>query len=482
MSRLVPYSCATPSALLRGPAKPGLAILASLLVPTLAIAEPERAVVVGPPHPPVDGHISNIIFLNRCTGGCTITKTTGISDARQNQSTIPMGNNGQMFTLDAFAHSEQDWQTLLTCVRAVYAPYNVMVTDVDPGTAVHHEAIVAGVAADIGWDPLTLGVGQVSADCSAYDNGISFAFANAHTDMEDLCWTVAQETGHTYGLDHVFNNTSDGLSACTDPMTYSLMDCGRKFFRFRDYQCGESAARACRCGGSQNAHTKLLSVFGPGMPIANPTVDIITPADMSPVTPGFSVFATANAERGSSKVEVYLNGFKWLEVPSKKPNDTGPYTLMTPTSVPDGIIDVEVRATNDLQTGYGSGTITVTKGAPCATADSCAPGQKCESGRCFWDPPSGQLGEACEYPQFCLSNVCEGGVCSQSCFVGVAGDCPEDMECVSASGGGDGFCQPNEDKGGCCSVGTTTSPGALFAQLGLAGLALGGVLRRRRRR
>ena len=468
-----------------------LLVIAILFAPALALAErPVPVVRVAPASETetmASHHVSNIIFLNRCTGGCTITKTTGISDARTNQSTIPMGTGGQVFTVGEFAHSEAEWQELVSCVRDVYAPYNIMVTDVDPVTAVHHEAVVAGVAEDIGWmNNMALGVGTVAADCSPYDNGISFAFANLHADMEDLCWTVAQETGHTYGLDHVLDTTASGagLSACTDPMTYSFFWCGRKFFRNKDYPCGESSQRPCRCGGSQNSHNQLTSVFGLGPPIPTPEVTIVMPTDGSTILGSSQIYANALAERGVSRLEVYFNGWKWIEKEGNRPDSQDAiYQMALPGGLPDGVIDIEVRAINDLQTGQGSQTVTVTKGAPCASADSCLPGQKCEEGRCFWDPATGELGADCEYPQFCLSGVCEAGVCTQECFVGVAGDCPEDMECVSATGGGDGFCVPGDGGGGggCCSTGDTSS-GALLAQLGIAGLVLGGVFRRRRRR
>jgi hypothetical protein len=478
-----------------------LASLAVLLVPATAAARPTglvdpipegegRLVMEEVPESaliqPGPGGVSNIIFLNRCVGGCTIT-TASVADARTNMSPIPATSSGTQNFLSEFAHDEADWQYVLSCVQAVYAPYDIIVTDVDPGPAtLQHEAIVAGFPTEIGRTNDILGVGMVSPSCAPYDNGISFAFANAHGDMEDLCWTIAQEVGHTYGLDHVYTANSQGFAACTDPMTYQP-GCGRKYFRNIDFTCGEFEVRACRCGSVQNSHVRLLAVFGPGADLPTPTVNISVPADMSTVMQNFSVFAEAEAERGVIRVELWLNGFKWVEAEGRRPDQQGGvYTLTTPPTVPDGIIDVEVRGVNDLGTGYGMDRITVTKGSPCTDASTCAAGQRCDMGRCLWDPPSGEIGDECTFDQFCLSGTCRG-VCTQDCFVGVTGECPDGFVCESASGN-NGFCFEGGDDGGggggCCDASATgrANPGAMLAQLALLGLVLGGTVFRRRRR
>ena len=64
---------------------------------------------------------------------------------------------------------------------------------------------------------------------------------------------------------------------------------------------------------------------------------------------------------------------------------TPSYTLTAPTNVPDGVIDIVAKAYDDLESETDSATVTVTKGAPCADASTCATGQKCEAGKCFWD-------------------------------------------------------------------------------------------------
>ncbi|MBP6632086.1 MAG: hypothetical protein KBG28_02250 [Kofleriaceae bacterium] len=422
------------------------------------------------------GEVSNIIFLNRCTGGCVLTATGGQSDARNNTSTIVAGAPGTQHTVSEFSRGDAQWQQLVECVREVYRPYNVMVTDVDPGSVLHHEAIVAGRVEEIGRTG-ALGVGTVSPTCAPYDNGISFSFANAHSNIEDLCWTVAQETAHTYGLSHAFD--------CHDPMTY-LPGCGRKFFRNVTYDCGEFAAQqpACQCGVKQNSHVRLLDVFGPGTAPEPASVDIQSPLPGA-VENRFAVLAAVGSTRGISRVELWLNGYKWAETEGRAFDSlTAVYQVTAPDNVPDGVIDVEIRAWDDLGMAYGSDVIQVTKGAPCSdAATDCAQGQQCGEGKCFWDPPVGELGDACEYDQYCIAGRCEGQ-CTEACFVGVTGDCPTGFACERIDGN-NGLCFPSDGDGGgggCCSVGGPGSTtGALAAQLGLGGLVLAGLLRRRRR-
>jgi MYXO-CTERM domain-containing protein len=301
-----------------------------------------------------------------------------------------------------------------------------------------------------------------------------------------MCWTAAQETAHALGLDHEYM-FSDGTSACNDPMTYRF-DCGgQKFFRNKPASCGEDAVRPCRCGGSQNSHLKIKNVFGDGVSlIPPPTCSIVTPMGGT-ITNGQIVAASAGSKRGVAKAELWLNNYKWAEKPGAaflgngQPNPST-YSIMLPAGVPDGVIDVTVKAYDDLGLMTPSQTVTVTKGAPCVDASKCAKGQKCEAGKCFWDAPTGALGDTCEYPQFCTSGICtetsDGAFCSQDCIVGVADSCPSGFECVQ-TGGQNGQCLVASE-GGCCSIGNDSR--AVWLHLGLSALVLGLVVRRRRNR
>ena len=444
--------------------------------------------------------VSNVLFLNRCNeaGGCTVTGGM-INDARQHISTISNPGTYQIDEYQNSAHetgatADAEWNAVVQCVKEIYSPFDVVVTDVKPTSGNYNEAIVGGVAADLNLDA---GIGGIALfTCSPFDNAISFTFANSgfyFSDTQrrvwDVCAVVGQESAHLFGLDHEYQ-FSDGTSACNDPMTYRT-DCGgQRFFRNKAAECGEfetDGPRDCYCGGLQNSHASLLGIFGAGESlIPAPTVSISLPTAGGTIANGGIVAFQAGSKRGVEKSELYLNGFKWGEVKGaafgqlgqKNPSN---YTIMMPGGVPDGVIDIQIKAYDDLGIATMSDPVTVTKGAPCATADQCADGQQCEAGKCFWDPPSGMLGDACEYQQFCESLMCidtsDGGFCSQECVVGSMDSCPMGFECLA--NGASGACLPIDTGGGCCSVG---GGDAVWFHGGLSLAVLGLVMRRRRRR
>ena len=141
---------------------------------------------------------------------------------------------------------------------------------------------------------------------------------------------------------------------------------------------------------------------------------------------------------------------------------------------------IVVKAYDDLQIETDSATVTVTLGAPCADASVCAKGQQCQAGKCFWPPPTGNLGDSCTFDQFCVSDKCimttDGSVCTQQCLLGVSDVCPTGFDCVMANDPNYGDCV-KPAKAGCCSA---NDEGAL-AHFGLTVGVLAFVMRRRRR-
>lgn len=416
--------------------------------------------------------ISKIIFLNRCAGGCTFRQGVA-SSSMQNITILGTGPDGAMYSIPEFAYGDALWDQIVACVQETYAPYDVVVTDVDPGTTVaHHEAVVGGYADAIGHDPQFVGgIGPLYGDCSLHDNTVSFTFSNSFPpDALVLCAVIAQETGHGFGIEHSLN--------CADPMTY-LPACGLQYFRNEILPCGEFAQRPCSCGGGmQNVHSKMYTVFGPNpVPLPSPEVTISVPQNGAMVASGFTIGVGATSRRGLGRVELWFNGWLWNTIQADPGQEL--FILAAPGGLPDGVIDIEVRAYNDLETVYGTRTVTVTKGAACAGPDACAPGQRCDAGRCLWDPPVGALGDDCEYAQYCTSGVCEAGQCTEECFVNVAGECPMGFECVAPEQSMRGFClEPSGGDGGICNAGGATT-GGLLAQLGLVGIVAGALRRRR---
>jgi hypothetical protein len=224
-------------------------------------------------------------------------------------------------------------------------------------------------------------------------------------------------------------------------------------------------------------------------------VDILYPEDGATITTDPLIQVGAVDSRGVQRIELFFNGWRWhtfnesvnLLPPFSWP---GEYTMNVTADLPDGVYQLEARAYNDLglpgafdEVSFGTATITLNKGAPCTSADQCLDGQRCEDGGCWWDAPVGELGEACEFDQYCIGRDtydgrCEdtggGPICTYECVAGVNDSCPEGWHCPGGEGD-EGFCAEGEaggDDPGCCSTGEDTR-GSVAARLTLVlGVAL----------
>jgi hypothetical protein len=466
------------------------AVLLALLVPAIAGAGPlpkPTATAKVAPSEIAHAQTATVLYFNRCRGGCTVREGS-TNDVRTRTSTIPQGCPGGVCQMTEWRHGDTVWNELMQCLREVYSPYNVTITDVEPAPGIaYNENIVAGSDNEIGRQ--AGGIAPVAPDCSPYSYAISYTFANDYPpDVYTLCYVAAQETGHAYGMgDHSWSFISDGRSACSDPMSYRV-DClsnGQRFFRNEAATCGDFTMEPCNCAG-MNSHLKLVNALGAGQSIIPaPTINITSPAAGASVMAQTQVIGNAYSKRGVSKVELWLNGYKWAErkgVPfGQNEQPASPYGIGIPNEVPNSIIDIVMVAKDDIGTTTMSAPITVTKGAPCADASGCLPGMKCEAGKCFWDPPVGAIGDACTYPQFCTSGICTGvsgsdeKLCTQNCVPNVEDSCPMGYTCLATSST-NGACWPEEDEPGCCSTGTGAATQSIVIALGFLL-----VLRRRRR-
>lgn len=218
-------------------------------------ADPARVTVAEP-----SAARSNVLYLNRCAGGCTLAP--GHDDSRADTSSLL----GGAVTISEFKHGDQAWDAVVRCVAGMYEPFGIQVTDVDPGGAPHFEAIVAGAPAELGETDIG---GVAPFACGVIDNAVTYSFANIYGSVQDLCETVAQETAHAFGLEHEV--------LCDDPMTY-LPACGPRAFRDVDAPCGELEPRACACGGeTQNSYRRLLDEFDAGRPDGEPALELADP-------------------------------------------------------------------------------------------------------------------------------------------------------------------------------------------------------------
>ncbi|RIL08122.1 MAG: hypothetical protein DCC71_00565 [Proteobacteria bacterium] len=196
-----------------------------------------------------DARATTAIFLDRCSAGCAYT--AGPDDARTNASSVVDATS----VVSAFAHGDASWDAVVACVQDAFAPFDAVVTDVDPGEAGHLEIAVAGTPQQIG---LPAGVGNVSPITCAGDrviaNGVAFAFANLLGDAPlDICWNAAQAAGALLGLDRVLL-AADVMTYLDGPLPKQFLD--------ETGDCGEDTPRTCQCGGTaQNSYQWLLATL-----------------------------------------------------------------------------------------------------------------------------------------------------------------------------------------------------------------------------
>jgi len=449
-----------------------------------------------------------ILYFNRNQA----TYTPGNDDSRTNRSSVPI----QSTTLAAWECGDAKWQQFMTCIKGMYAPFDVTVTDVDPGSTPHLETHVGGdptvmkTQQDPGGLPCDNQSGCVGGiaplGCfGGIDNAITYVFSAApfyNCNAQVLCETAAQESAHAFGLDH------EGY--CPDPMTYA-QGCGNKAFRNLTEPCGEfptDATRDCACPGTgttQNSYQTLMDLFGPAPTTpANqaPSCSITSPGSGATVSAGFAVVVSALDDVAVTKVELYIDG----QLVTFK--SAAPYTFSAPTTLAPGAHTVKARAL-DAAGLEGTSSIDVTLGQPvgCQSADDCPSGQTCSSsGQCVVLPTTtpGGIGSPCTQGSDCDSNQCGSGpggmMCTEACDPSASPTtCPDGYECLAAGGGGacwpgtggggsdggpggNGADGPTTLTGGCgCRVAGGPPPAAPLA--GLLALALFGwpLVRRRRR-
>jgi hypothetical protein len=377
-----------------------------------------------------NGHTSNLIYLNKCEGGCTIYP--GYDDSRTNTSSVVAGVLGTTAYISEFEHSQEDWDELVQCVTRTYEPFGIVVTDQDPGGASHFEAIVAGIDDEINY---TAG-GVAPGGCGFTNNAITFSFANQGS-LSTLCWTVAQETAHAFGLDHVME--------CSDPMTY-LPDCGYdKSFQDIDAPCGENVNRQCKCGGStQNSFKLIRDHFGTGE-LTPPEVKINRPASGAVVKSNFPFEVGATDDIEVYSVEFMIDGVVVSELTSP------PWVI----NAPDGLVgrvQVSARAKDNLGTESNVASVEV-----------------------VIDDTLIQFGDACESNEDCEGSLCAvdsdgNGSCSQFCELEASeNSCPSGTSCTAA--GDQGVCWPGkESSSGMCSTSSASSWLSAFLVLFFVGL------------
>ena len=430
-----------------------------------ASAEPRAIKINAPRMTPRSSHAaaaapsSRLIFVKRCPDVGCVVKFGPEDDSRADVSSIADGPR----IIGRFSQGTAVWTAMLDCVRATYAPFDIEVTDADPGNVPHFEHLVGGSPTDLSGD-LGGGVGGVSPfTCDEIPNAITYTFDVWGPNADLLCAVVAQETAHAFGLEHEMNDK--------DPLTY-LSGPLPKRFQADDTPCGEYANRACECGNAtQNSYQHIVGIFGPGPPTA-PSVTIKSPASGKQVQPHFVTKIDASDDVKVTLVELYIDGTKVAEATAP------PYRLVAP-DLAEGLHTVEARAT-DIQGTPASTQIEVDLGPPCTAAAGCEGDDVCVQGNCVPGPSAtGGLGHVCQADTECESDRCLSDssgdrACVESCDLS-AGSCPSGFGCLAIGGGG-GVCWP-DDAAGCCSSSRSSGSAPIVLGLGVFALLVG---RRRR--
>lgn len=421
------------------------------------------------PYPP-DKHAGTptVVYLNKDGG----TYTPGYNDSSNNVSSIV---NSTSF-VPAWSVSTSNWNSLVDCVADLFEPFNIVVTDQNPGSALHIEAVIAGNPQDIG---MQSGVGGVSPfSCGVIDDSIVFAFAEVYNSVQSLCETAGQEIAHSFGLDHEY--------LCSDPMTY-LNGCGAKTFQDVDAQCGEYSARSCQCGGStQNSVQMMYSVIGAADEQLAPEVNITQPSNGATVAPGFAVQATATDDDSIDRVELYVDGNL------VSTDQSAPFSFTTNANLSAGNHSVEARAFDSAQLS-SSDTISVsiddTMDPPDPPDDPNDPPDDPDDPPQPPDFPDGETGAFCMDGSDCISGMCasDGSEdrCTESCDTDDPASCPDGFDCLGA-GNGQNVCWPQAGGGNGADDGPDPVVGGCSTGgdggLSLALLAIVGLLTARRRR
>ncbi len=294
---------------------------------------------------------SKTIYLNH--NGVTLSP--GNNDSRTNRSTIA----SQQTTLGAWNTDAGTWSATVACMRELFQPFNVTVTDVEPPATTNYiEAVFGGSPQQLGLPSNVAGVSPFTTDCSIIENSIVFTFTDVlPNDARQNCEIMAQEIAHSYGLDHEL--------LASDPMTYLNYN-GNRSFKDQTAQCGESTARPCgingnTCRADQNSVALLKERLGtngtPGDSVA-PTVGITSPSNNATVPPGFTVKFDANDNVGVQMATLYIDG---NAAGSVLGNET--YQFLTSSTLPDGVHKVRVDVTDGVNAQSTEITVTVRVGA-----------------------------------------------------------------------------------------------------------------------
>jgi uncharacterized protein (TIGR03382 family) len=177
---------------------------------------------------------TRLIYMNRSG----VTLRPGLNNSSLQTSSIVES----MTEITPWEIDDEDWEATMDCMRDMFSPFDVQITDRDPGMTTHLEAVFGGHPNDVGLPDNVAGISPFMTDCSVVESSVVFTFTDVLPDDPRLmCEVMAQEIAHSYGLDHQL--------LASDPMSYLDYD-GDRVFQDEDAFCGEYDIRTCGIGGS----------------------------------------------------------------------------------------------------------------------------------------------------------------------------------------------------------------------------------------
>jgi Bacterial Ig domain len=290
---------------------------------------------------------SKVIYLNKSG----VTLDPGDNDARTNKSTLAK----QRTQIPPWNTSDATWQATVSCMKELFAPFDVTIVTTDPGPTVQHiEAVFGGRPQVLSMDTKVMGVAPFKSDCTILENAMVFTFTdNFPNDARTACEVQAQEVAHAFGLDH------ERLP--TDPLTYMRYD-GNRSFQNQLAECGETKARMCgvagstSCRGKQNSVALLFDRLGAKGVLGDdtaPNVTITAPANGAKVPQGFTVSINATDNTRVTMASIYIDG-----VPSGS-SSVAPWGVKAPSTMVRGKHKVKVEVTDGRNTRSSEIEVTV---------------------------------------------------------------------------------------------------------------------------
>ncbi len=204
--------------------------------------------------------------------GATVTRGPACSSSADMCSYVVKCESGTA-TVPAFSGTEAQRLAILTMVRHFYAPFDIDVVDQKPAAGPYTLCIVGGQPTDICFEG-GRAAGVAPLDCHDLNGDIDVVFAFSDASRNDPHLTavaIAQESAHSYGLEHT--------SVITDIMYPYLSGVEEGFL---DSEMSVERSFGCR-GEAQNSFLVLDQVLGPSPTRApdatSPTVRFLSPRE-----------------------------------------------------------------------------------------------------------------------------------------------------------------------------------------------------------